>query len=339
MDIVGGSGICRGPSNLVAAGYMNIPIAVTVEGANILTRTLITFGQGLLRAHPNLLNIVNALEAGDQPDQFADDASALIRHFASNAVNSISRGVLRSRSRSRRGLLPYFESQWSRMAANFAASSDLALALGGKLKTEEMLSGRYADALGTLYLGYSCMWWYKQNSHIDGIDTVFELAMDTLLYENQVALEGISKNFPVLGVGCLAHWLCFPLGKSYSPPTDELRKRAANLITTPSGVRELLCDGVFVSEDPSDQLRKLVDVFSNAVAIDEVVLRARKAERALTTAEQEEADRVAGIVDELIQVDSFDKVGVEKYRDSAYVRPALAISKFANLGKSKNRKH
>ena len=112
-----------------------------------------------------------------------------------------------------------------------------ALILGGRLKTEEMLSGRYADALGTLYLGYSCMWWYDQNKHVQGIDVVFELAMESLLHENQTALEGISRNFPVFGVGGIMHMIFFPFGKSYSAPRDVLRKKAAELISTPSGVR------------------------------------------------------------------------------------------------------
>ena len=140
MDIVGGAGICRGPNNLVGNGYMALPIAITVEGANILTRSMITFGQGLNRAHPNLIKIVNTIEKGDDVKGFTTEVIGFLGHLAANTGRSLTRAVFRPRSKA--NLEAYYEGQLGRLASNFAVSADLALVLGGRLKFEEMLSGR-----------------------------------------------------------------------------------------------------------------------------------------------------------------------------------------------------
>eukprot|EP01040_Poterioochromonas_malhamensis_P025082 gene25082-31198_t len=183
MDIMGGSGICRGETNSFGNGYMSLPIAITVEGANILTRSLMIFGQGLNRAHPNLIGILDAIEKGDDVKGFTKATIGFLNHFVTNTGRSLVRAVTRPRSKS--DLLAYYEGQLSRLSSNFAVSADLALVLGGRLKFEEMLSGRFADAFGTLYLGYACCWYYQQNRKVEGIDALFELAMESILQQNQ----------------------------------------------------------------------------------------------------------------------------------------------------------
>ena len=160
MDVMGGAGICRGKNNMLGNQFMGMPIAITVEGANILTRSMITFGQGLNRAHPNLIKIVDTLEKGDDLKGFTKEAFGFLGHLGANTSRSLTRAVMRPRSR--KNLPAYYEAQLGRLSSNFALSADLALVLGGRLKFEEMLSGRFADAFGTLYLGYSCLWYYKQ---------------------------------------------------------------------------------------------------------------------------------------------------------------------------------
>lgn len=125
---------------------------------------MITFGQGLNRAHPNLIKIVNTIEKGDDVKGFTKEVGGFLGHLASNIGRSLTRAVFRPRSKS--DLSAYYEGQLSRLAANFAVSSDLALVLGGRLKFEEMLSGRFADAFSTLYLGYACLWYYQQNRNV-----------------------------------------------------------------------------------------------------------------------------------------------------------------------------
>ncbi len=329
MDVVGGSGICRGPANKVGNGYMSLPIAITVEGANILTRSMITFGQGLNRAHPHLIDIVNTIEKGDDVKGFTKHVTKFLGHLFTNTGRSLTRAVARPRSKG--DLEAYYEGQLGRLASNFAVSADLALVLGGRLKFEEMLSGRFADAFGTLYLGYASLWYYSQNKKVEGIDAVFELSMERLLQENQNALKGISENFPIPGIGPIMKAICFPIGRPYNGPDDKLVQKCSQLISTPSGIREKLSEGIFISQDGTDSLRMLNDIFPESVKADKAVAAAKKAKRPLTTDEQALVDRVNKVVDKLIQVDVFDKLGAEKHESEDFVRPALRNTKFANL--------
>lgn len=329
MDIMGGSGICRGETNSFGNGYMALPIAITVEGANILTRSLMIFGQGLNRAHPNLIGILDAIEKGDDVKGFTKATIGFLNHFVTNTGRSLVRAVTRPRSKS--DLLAYYEGQLSRLSSNFAVSADLALVLGGRLKFEEMLSGRFADAFGTLYLGYACCWYYQQNRKVEGIDALFELAMESILQQNQTALLELSNNFPVPGIGPLMKAISFPFGAAYGGPTDKMVQKASNLITNPSGIRNLLSEGIFISKDPKDRVRQLNDILPLAVQADKNAAAAKKAKRSLTAEEQALADKVAAVVNELVQVDSHEKLGVEHTAGDDYVRPGLRNTRFANL--------
>lgn len=326
MDVVGGAGICRGPGNLFGNGYMGLPIAITVEGANILTRSMITFGQGLNRAHPNLIHIVNTIEQGNNVSGFTKEVMGIIGHAATNTTRSLTRAVTRTRSKA--DLEDYYESQLGRLCSNFAISADLALVLGGKLKFEEMLSGRFADALGTLYLGYACLWYYKHNKDVEGIDGIFELAMENLLEQNEDALMGLSDNFPVAGIGPLMRLISFPTGSTYAGPDDKMRQKAAHLISTPSGIRDLLSQGIYIDDDKNDRLRQLNDCLPLAVEADKVLARAKKEKRSLTADEEILVKKVQDMANEIIQVDDFDKLGLEKHQGDDYVRPALKGTKF-----------
>jgi len=193
-------------------------------------------------------------------------------HMTSNLTRSLGRSVT-SLTTSKSDLSAYYEAHLGRLAANFALCSDLSLVLGGRLKFEEMVSGRLADAFGTLYLGYACLWYYQNNKNVQGIDAVFEMAMETLLQQNQNAIKGLSENFPIPAVGPLMRLLSFPLGSQYKGrfifkyishmnvcklvylgATDKMRKSTAKLVSTPSGIRDLLSQGIFISKDPNDRL-------------------------------------------------------------------------------------
>jgi len=332
MDVMGGGGICRGPSNLIGNGYMSIPIAITVEGANILTRSLIIFGQGLTRAHPHLIKMVDAIENGNDASGFRNGVQGFVGHMVTNTFESLRRSFLRPRSKSTGNLVEYYDGQLSKLAASFAVSADMALVLGGRLKFEEMLSGRFADAVGSLYLGYACLWFYEKNRNVEGIDAVLEAAMESLLRENELALQGIADNFPVQGVGGLMSAICFPTGRNvYSGPTDKMLQTTSDLITTPTAVRDLLSTGVFISDDPDDRLRMLNDTMPRSLAVDKMVHAAKKAKRELTAVEMEEVEAVRILVDKLIQVDSFEKIGLEAVQEEGYVRPALRGTRFEHM--------
>jgi acyl-CoA dehydrogenase len=252
--------------------------------------------------------------------------------MVTNAVNSLIHAVSRPRSKTADNLVGYYDGQLSKLAANFAVSADLALVLGGRLKFEEMLSGRFADAVGSLYLGYACLWYYEKNRHVEGIDTVLEAAMEALLQQNETALQGIADNFPVRGVGSLMNAVCFPTGRNvYSGPSDKMLKNSSELITNNTGIRDLLSAGVFISDNPDDKLRMLNDTMPRSIAVDRMVSEARKAKRTLTAAEQEEVEAVRVLVDKLIQVDAFEKLGLEEGMGDDYIRPALRGTRFADM--------
>jgi acyl-CoA dehydrogenase len=350
MDVLGGAGICRGPANFMANSYISMPVAITVEGANTLTRSLIIYGQGLTRAHPHLFPLIQTLQHGDDIEGFKKHVNALIGHGISNSFHSVSRAItyvtfvmmhkeahnLRftcsdlydslssRRSRSKSDLAAYYESQMRRLAANFAVQTDLALVLGGKLKFAEMISGRFADAFSSLYLGYSCLWFYQQNKHVQGIDDVFDYAMTTLCHEAQTALIGIQENFPVRGMGILMKGLTFPFGEAYDGPSDAQMRKVAELISTDTGIRHLFEENMFVSKkNPKDRVALIHATLPKAVKADVILAKLRKEKRQATVEEQKLIDEVEAARNEIIQVDAFTGLGKEKHADKTYVRPGM----------------
>jgi len=178
-------------------------------------------------------------------------------------------------------------------------------------------------------LGYACLWYYQQNKNVEGIQDMLTIAMESILEENNKALVELATNFPLPGIGPMMSLLCFPTGKTvYEGPTDKMRIKASQLITNPSGIRDLLSQGVFVSDNPKDRLRMLVDIFPHAVAADKAVAAAKKAKRELTQEEKDLVNKVKAAANDLVQVDSFDKLGIEKYMPDDYVRPALRGTRF-----------
>jgi alkylation response protein AidB-like acyl-CoA dehydrogenase len=210
MDVMGGAGICLGPANILGVNYMATPIAITVEGANTLTRSLIQYGQGLMRAHPHLLSVVRSVQKGDDPKGFNDALWKMVGHGFSNAGRSMAAVVTRSRSKS--NLEGYYESQLSRLAANFALCADLSLTLGGRIKFAESLSGRYADVLSHIYLGYATLWFHAKNP-AQGSDKVVDYVMANLLVDIQDVSDLCKPLLP----------MCLSLSSSYSTRTNTLR--------------------------------------------------------------------------------------------------------------------
>ncbi|RLN49927.1 hypothetical protein BBJ29_001685 [Phytophthora kernoviae] len=323
MDVLGGAGICKGPNNFLANIYTSLPVVITVEGANILTRSLIIFGQGLTRAHPHLYELIKTIQHGEDQEGFMRELRKLVQHGVVNTAGSLKTAVTRSRFKQQSGLLTHYESQMDKLAKNFAMCADLSLVLGGKLKFAEMISGRFADVFSSLYLGYSTMWFYKNNRHVEGIDVIFDYAMSQLCFEAQQGIVGISKNFPVPGVGPVMRRLSFPFGLPYDAPTDKQMRKVSDLISTDSGVRNLLSDNVFVSKDPQDRVALLNATLPKAVKADATLTALRKQKRTATIDEQKFIDEVEAAREIIIQVDSFDGLGAEINKPKDYVRPAM----------------
>ncbi len=254
MDIHGGKGIITGPRNYLAHAYQALPIAITVEGANILTRTLIIFGQGAIRAHPWLLKEMNAVTDPRPGARKAFDKALFshVGHVISRMVRSLILGLTvgwATTSPVRGPTARYFR-QMTRMCAAFSFTSDLVLILlGGKFKFKEKLSGRLADALIHLYLASAVLKRYEDDGRPEEDLPFVCWAMDDSLYTIQQSLRGVLDNFPVPGMGRLVKWIIFPLGNPYAPPSDRLGKAVAGLLLTESESRDRLTAGVYISDE------------------------------------------------------------------------------------------
>ena len=343
MDIAAGSAICRGDNNIMANPYMAIPVAITVEGANIMTRSFQIIGQGLTRCHPHMVDLLTALQAPQSEEKqavqtFVKQFHKIVGHGLSNFALSITRGLgatvstaTRSKAAYRDGdkLLDYHEKQLLRLSANFALTADLCFSLGGRLKFEELLMGRLADAIGAIYLGYATLHHYHRNRGIEGLEAVTEHAMLRLETEAQDALKAASDNFPG-PLGPLASTVmkagCFPLGnitRPYSEPSDVLTKEVANLMTTPSGMRDYFAEGIYMApEGVTHQLSELARAVPICVEADKIASTLRREKRQPTAPEAEKIAEADALRDVLIQVNVFDHLVSEEGQDG-YTRPAL----------------
>ncbi|HYR27323.1 MAG TPA: acyl-CoA dehydrogenase, partial [Thermoanaerobaculia bacterium] len=202
MDVAGGSGISRGPRNLIAHFHIATPIGITVEGANILTRTLIIFGQGALRAHPYALAEVNAIAARDLrafDAAFWGHIGHIVRNLSRAVVLSLTRGAFAGSPVSGATARYYRKLAWA--SATFAIMSDIAMgALGGSLKLKEKLTGRYADVLSWMYIGTAILRRYEAEGRLKEDLPFVHFSMNHALNEIQRAFDGIFGNLPVPGL-------------------------------------------------------------------------------------------------------------------------------------------
>lgn len=344
MDIAAGSAICRGDKNYLGNAYMSLPIAITVEGANIMTRSFQIIGQGLTRCHPHMLELIQSLQMPKDKEAeavqiFTQQFYKVVGHGLSNFSASITRGLastLATKTRSKAAykdgdkLLEYHEKQLLRLSANFALTADLCFTLGGRLKFEELLMGRLADALGSIFLGYATLHHYSRRRGVAGLEAVTEHAMLRLETEAQEALKAASDNFPgVLGpvASTVMKLGCFPLGsfsRVYKNPSDDLTKEVARMLTTPSEMRNFFAEGIYMApEGEMHQISDLVRALPVCVEADKIAATLRREKRQPTSSEQETLARAEALRDVLIQVDVFDTLTTEEAQDG-YVRPALA---------------
>ncbi len=245
MDVLGGAGICCGPRNLLADAYTAAPIGVTVEGANILTRTLIVFGQGALRCHPHARDLLETIRRGDA-GALGRTLFKQILHVARNALAGLVLGA--SGGRLARSPVAgetaryYRRLRWA--AARFALWSDLAmLAYGSRLKLRGKLTGRFADALSWLYLGFAALRRFEAEGRREEDLPLLHWAAQYSLSRVQESLEGVLANFDSTVLGILARgparwWARLrPLGQ---PPTDALGSKVAAVLRRPGAQRERL---------------------------------------------------------------------------------------------------
>ena len=284
MDIHGGKGICLGPNNWVGRGYQVTPVAITVEGANILTRTLIIFGQGAIRAHPFVLREMRAakeMSDAEASREFDDAITSHIGHVLTNGVRAWVHGV----SSSRLGQVPrdcapetrHYYRFTSRLSAAFAFLADMSmLAMGGALKRKEKISGRLGDVLSMLYLVSATLKHYEDQGRMKEDLPLIRWGVRDALYHAQMAIDQVLSNFPVKALATFLRWTIFPLGMSFRPPLDARNRECAQIALTPGAARERLSGGMYVPKG-DDATGRLEAAFTAAIACEAIDEKLRKA--------------------------------------------------------------
>jgi acyl-CoA dehydrogenase len=260
MDVHGGKGICLGPKNYLGRGYEVVPVAITVEGANLLTRNLIIFGQGAVRCHPYVLREMRAARDPDRSAGVDEFDRALFAHIGftlSNAARSFIMALTHARFTRApvAGPTARYYQHVVRFSASFAFAVDVALlSLGGYLKKKEGLSARLGDVLSCMYLA-SMVLKHHENQGAEPQDLpIVEWACRNLLYAAQEQLHGFLRNFPNRPLAAVMRALIFPRGRIYSAPADRLARKVAALVTSATEARERLCQGIYWTLEPSNPL-------------------------------------------------------------------------------------
>jgi len=329
MDIHGGSGICLGPRNLVGLAYQALPISITVEGANILTRSLIIYGQGAVRCHPYLWHEMQAVADADTARGRVQFDRALFGHiglFISNKARSLWLALTSARLAyvPVRGRARRYAQRLTRYSASFALLSDLALlSLGGALKRTEKISGRFADALSAFYLASAAIKRFHDDGQPAEDEPLLAWACEELLYRLEQALVGVLRNFPNRAVAFIGCALTFPFGARARAPSDHRGHEVARLLLEPSSARDRLTAGIFLPADLISALGQIEDALPKVIAAEAVerkldhlaehqialtregVIEASLAQGLLTSAEAELARAAHAARRAVIAVDDF----------------------------------
>ena len=260
MDVHGGKGIQLGPRNYLGRSYQVVPVAITVEGANILTRSLIIFGQGAVRCHPFVLREMNAAKNEDRRKGVDEFDAALFGHIGftiSNAVRSFVMALTHARFTHvpEVGETKRYYQHIVRFSASFAFAVDVAmLTLGGYLKKKENLSARLGDVLSAMYLASMVLKHHENQGRPADDLPVVEWACRNQLYKAQDQLHDFLRNFPNRFLGGIMRALIFPGGRAYSAPSDRLGRKLADAVLNPTEVRDRLCRFVYRTVEPTNAL-------------------------------------------------------------------------------------
>jgi len=332
MDVHGGKGVILGPSNWIGRGWQGAPVAITVEGANIMTRSLMIFGQGAIRCHPYVLKEMQATRIADYREKLKTFDAALFGHIGfaiSNAVRSLVLGLtfakigrVPGRAYTRR----YYR-KLNRYAAALALVADTSmLVLGGKLKFKEKLSARLGDVLSNLYIASAMLKRFEDQEQPVNDQPLLAWAFHDCVYRMQTALDGVLRNFPVRPVAWVLRALVFPFGRREVPPSDRLGRRVAALLTAPNEARTRLMGDIYMTpnaNNPIGRMNALLPEVILAEPVERKFLKAAKsgelkgydydaqladaeAKGVLSGAERELLARVRKATFEFISVDDFD---------------------------------
>ena len=287
MDIIGGKGICLGPSNFLGRAYQQLPVGITVEGANILTRSLIIFGQGAIRCHPYVLAEMQAVQNPDTKAGLHEFDRAFWAHMRFSLRNS-GRTLLYGLSGRlfskvdvdvAPAMRPYYHAL-NRFSAAFAMLADTSmLVLGGSLKRRESLSGRLGDVLSQLYLISAVLKRYEDEGRQAADAPFAHWAIQDALHRLQQAFDEILRNFPNRPIAVLVRLCIFPYGRTFSAPTDKLGQEVARLITQKSDSRHRLTQLSFIPKGSHEPIRAIESAFDATLATRDIDAKIRAFEK------------------------------------------------------------
>jgi acyl-CoA dehydrogenase len=332
MDVHGGKGIQLGPSNYLGRMWQGAPIPITVEGANIMTRSLMIFGQGAIRCHPWVLKEMHAVNEPDRAKALREFDAALFGHIGfgfSNAARSLVLGLTFAKFGKAPGdaYTRRYYRKLNRYSAALALLSDTAMGvLGGKLKFKEKISARLGDVLSYLYICSAMLKRYEDEGRPEAERPMLAWAFHDSVWRMQMALDGVIRNFPVRPVAWLVHTLVFPFGRREVPPSDRLGRRVAAILTAPNSARDALVKGIYLTQTKNNPVGRMHALLPDVVAaepIERKFLKAVKAgtiqshdyfeqlaeaqrEGAISETERALLERLRRATAEFINVDDFD---------------------------------
>ncbi|WNC73893.1 acyl-CoA dehydrogenase FadE [Thalassotalea psychrophila] len=277
MDIHGGKGVCMGPNNYLARGYQGAPIAITVEGANILTRNMIIYGQGAIRCHPYVLAELEAAANPNFEQATEDFDQALFGHMGFTISNMV-RSVWFSLSGAHLVSAPYKDKThryyqiMTRFSSNLALLSDLSMAvLGGDLKRRERISARLGDVLSYLYLASATLKRFNDEGRQKEDQALMMWAIEDSLYKCELAIKELSENFPNRVIGKVFKYLVMPFGPSLKKPSDVLDHKVSQLLQHPNAARTRLGQGQYLNKTDGNLMGKLELALENIIKAEAIV--------------------------------------------------------------------
>ncbi len=355
MDVHAGKAVILGPKNWAGRFWQGAPIAITVEGANILTRSMIIFGQGATRCHPYVLKEMQAAALTDPTERLNAFDQALFGHMGftlSNGVRSLWFGLTGSYLGKAPGdaYTQRYYRKLTRYSAALALLADMAmLMLGGKLKFKERLSARLGDVLSQLYIASAILKRYEDNNRPEIERPMLAWAIYDCVYKMQNALVGALRNFPMRPVAWLLGWIVFPLGQRERAPGDRTGHRVAQLLMSPNAARDRLAEFCFTTACPNNPFGQMLAALPDVIEAEPIERRILKAVKAgqvpeaegvaqldaahqagvITTAEHSLMHKVRKDVFAIISTDDFDpaelEARVQHHHRKAEVKAGLRV--------------
>jgi acyl-CoA dehydrogenase len=332
MDVHGGKGIILGPRNYLGRAWQATPISITVEGANIMTRSLMIFGQGAILCHPWVLKEMRAATLADEVQRLEEFDRNLFGHIGfaiSNAVRSFWFGLTAARFGTAPGdaYTRRYYRKLNRYSAVLALCADTSmLLLGGKLKFKESLSGRLGDVLSHLYLASAMLKRYEDQGRPVADRPLLAWAFHDSVHRIETSLSAALRNFPIRPVGWLLWMLVFPLGRRAQAPSDRLGHKAASLLMSPNEARDRLAEGLFTTPTANNPAGRVNSYLQKVILAEPVE---RKLAKALKQSDIEALDFGAQLEEGVREgwITAEEKAQLEELR--AMTLDAISVDDFA----------